>query len=341
MTSRAARRRTAVALVLAAAMALGACGGGRGSSLRTTPDAGSSGKAPSGPPLQVLQAAATRTASTSTARMAMSVGADFSGLPSSASKAISSGRFTVGVAGALDLGAKRARLDLDLSQLPSGQRAALKGGRLVMIVDNQTVYVQAAGLGIRSDKPWIKVDAAGGGGGLDLTRFAQEGPGQGLQLINQLGDASVVGQEQLRGAATTHYHGSLDLGKAMSALGGGGGGGLLGSGGQALPGLSGASVPVDAWVDGGGRVRKLETRFDLIPFLRALFAAFGSGIGGQSQPNGAGSTLPANAKAEISLSFELYDFGAAVDVAPPPADQVGPAPSGFSLPGSSPSSTSG
>jgi hypothetical protein len=150
-----------------------------------------------------------------------------------------------------------------------------------------------------------------------------------------------VGKETVRGAATTHYHGSLDLGKALSTLGNGQGGGLFGSaGGQALPGLA-ASVPVDAWIDGGGRVRKLETRLDLMPFMRALLGAF-SGLGQSGQPGQAKATVPSlapNAKAEVSLSFELYDFGAKVDVAPPPADQVGPPPAGFKLPGSSSSSS--
>jgi hypothetical protein len=269
--------------------------------------------------------------------MAMSIGADFSGLPDT-SKALSSGTFKLDTSGALDLGAKRARLEMYLSQLPTDQRSGLKAARLVMLIDDHTVYVQAAGLGIRSNKAWVKLDAAAVGGNLDLTQMAQQGPEQGLQLLNQLGDASVVGKETVRGEATTHYHGSLDLGKALSTLGSGQGGGLFGSnGGQAFPGLA-ASVPVDAWIDGDGRVRKLETRFDLMPFMRALLGAF-SGLGQPGQSKATVPSLPPNAKAELSLSFELYDFGARVDVAPPPADQVGPPPAGFKLPGSSSSSS--
>src|SRR5205085_4076918 len=101
---------------------------------------------------------------------------DFSGLPDTSKSP--SGTFKIDTSGALDLGAKRARLEMDLSQLPTDQRSGLKPGRLVMVVDDHTVYVPAAGVGIRSDKPWVKLDATAVGGSLDLTQVAQQGPEQ-------------------------------------------------------------------------------------------------------------------------------------------------------------------
>jgi hypothetical protein len=316
------RSKAPLVLVVVAGLALGACGGG------------SSGQnATAGPPLQVVRTAATTTAAGGTARAAVSMGADFSDLSFGGKSKPSSGTAAVTATGAFDLAAKRGRLDVDLSHLPTTLKGGVPGRHLSVLIDQTTVYVQAAGLGISSPKPWIKFDAPSSqDGSFDLTQLAQAGPSQGLALLQQLGDVTVVGQDQVRGAQTTHYRAKLDLGKALTAFGSGGSGGLFGGTGQGLNSLGGAMAPVDVWIDGAGRLRKMTVALDLLPLLRAFFGVF-AGLASQfGQAGGTAPTLPANAKALINLSFELYDFGAKVDVAPPPADQVGPPPAGFKLP---------
>jgi hypothetical protein len=302
------RLRTPALLVLVAAViTTAACG--KGSSAPTGP--------PAGPPLQVVQSAAVRTAAVGTARASLSMTTDLSGLPA----AVPTGLFAVSATGAFDLAVKRSRIDLDLSRLPAGMRARLRGTHLVMLVDQGTIYVSAASLGIASAKPWVRLDATNlGAGSFDPSQLAQFAPGQGLDLLKQLGDVTFAGHEQVRGEPTTHYHASLDLGRVLNALG------PAGSEVNLFGGPTGSTpVPIDVWVDPAGRLRRMTLALDLLPLLRGLLGAFTG-----TSATGA-TTLPGNARARIDLSFELYDFGAKVDVAPPPADQVAPAPAGFSL----------
>ena len=58
-----------------------------------------------------------------------------------------------------------------------------------------------------------------------------------------------------------------------------------------------AEMPFDIWIDEDGHVRKVEATVSAAPE-------------GTSE------------EAEASLTFELYDYGEDVDIAPPPADEV-------------------
>jgi len=285
----------------AATSGLAACGGG----------GTASGSPPSGSPTQVLTAAATAIQSAGTARADMVVGADFSGVPGQASTS-----FRIRATGAFDVGRKLASLDMDLTSVPGGRH-------IKVFADGTTVYVNTAGLGLSGTKPWIQLDTTSASSG--LTSLASS-PFDGAQLLSKLSGVSAVGTETLRGVATTHYRGTLDLGTALSQLGGSTAGlGQLGQLGPALQkALAGTSLPVDVWIDGQNRMRRFSMTMDMAPFMRTLLQQF---------QTVSGSTLPPNLKALISIDFSLYDFGANLDLTPPPADQVGPAPAGFKLPG--------
>ena len=282
---------------------LAACGGG----------STASGSPPSGSPTQVVTAAATATQSAGTARADMTFAADFSGLPDQAST-----KFRITATGAFDVGRKLASLDMDLSSLPGGHHVKI-------FADGTTVYVNTAGLGLSGAKPWIRLDSTSASSG--LTSLASS-PFDGGQLLSKLSGVSAVGTETLHGVATTHYRGTLNLGTALSQLGGGTAAGLgqLGQLGPALQNaLAATSLPVDAWIDGHDRLRRYSMTMDMAPFMRTLLQQFQT----------SGSTLPPNLKALISIDFSLFDFGANLDLAPPPANEVGPAPAGFKLPGAS------
>jgi hypothetical protein len=311
------RHHAAAAILVVTALSAAACGSGSGTS------------APSGPPLAVVQAASDRTISTGTAKAALSLTADLAHLPQGASASTASnGSFAVDATGAFDLASKASRIDLDLSHLPANMRSQVRGTRLVMLIEQGAVYVEAAGLKVSSAKPWIKLDSSNfGSGTFDLSQLAVFSPTQATDLLKQLGTVTAAGHDTVRGAATTHYRASIDMGRALSILGNSSTGSLTaGSGiGAGLFGslLGNTMVPIDMWIDGSGRLRKFTSQIDVLPLLKALVNAFSFGT--------STSTIPAGAKALIGLSFELYDFGAKVDVAPPPADQVGPPPPGFTL----------
>ena len=284
-----------------AALALAACGGG----------SAATGSPPSGNPTQVVAAAATATRSAGTARADMVVSADISGLPGQTGTT-----FRVTATGGFDVGRKLASLDMDLG--------SVAGGRHIRVfADGTTVYVDTAGLGLSGTKPWIKLDASSASSG--FTSLASSAF-SGAELLSKLTHVTVVGNETLHGAATTHYRGTLDMNSALSQLGGSAGDlsqlGQLGT--SVRNALAGTTLPVDVWIDGQDRLRRTSMTMDLAPFLRTLLQQF--------EPS-SGSTLPSDMKALVSIDFNLFDFGANLDLTPPPASEVGPAPPDFKLPG--------
>jgi hypothetical protein len=115
-----------------------------------------------------------------------------------------------------------------------------------------------------------------------------------------------VGTETVRGVETTHYHASIDLGKALDQAD------IPKSLRDAEKQFeksndAGAStIPVDVFVDGDGYVRRIS--LDLENFL-----GDGAGSGATSGP-------------ALTESIDLYDFGTPVNVQAPPPDQVSQEP---------------
>jgi hypothetical protein len=109
-----------------------------------------------------------------------------------------------------------------------------------------------------------------------------------LTVLNG-GDPTEVGQEQVRGVDTTHYHGTFDAGSAVQGLPADQKAKV-----EAALGTLPPSFPIDVWIDGDSRVRKIEFELSLpVP-------------GGS---NGADSST--------GVSMELFDYGADIDVEAP------------------------
>jgi hypothetical protein len=109
------------------------------------------------------------------------------------------------------------------------------------------------------------------------------------------GPVTTVGTgDTVHGDPTTHYRATIDLSKVAPGAPAG------------LQPLTSQSVPVDVWVDGAGRLRRLTASVD---------ASGASGASGASVP-GLGT---------VQVNAELWGFGTPVEVAAPPADQVGDA----------------
>ncbi len=103
------------------------------------------------------------------------------------------------------------------------------------------------------------------------------------------GPVTTVGTgDTVHGDPTTHYRATVDLSKVAAGAPPG------------LQSLTARSVPVDVWVDGAGRLRRLTASFD---------------ASGTSVP-GLGT---------VQVDAELWGFGTPVQVTAPPADQVGDA----------------
>jgi hypothetical protein len=196
-------------------------------------------------------------------------------------------------AGAFDTAAGSARLAFAISN-PNGPGSI----RFGMIVDGKTntVYVRFPLLArlAGTKKPWLKLDLgkAVGGQGAALGPLLQADPALELGLACALRGTHRVGEATVHGVPTTHYRALIDSAQAARCAPASARRGLGGLGKQ----LQGAqAVPLDAYVDSQGYVRRLAT-----------------GVVAR-----AGKT-PLRA----ALTVDLAGFGQPVDVTPPPASQV-------------------
>jgi hypothetical protein len=113
-----------------------------------------------------------------------------------------------------------------------------------------------------------------------------------LQALRGAADVREVGHDVVRGVDTTHYATNVDLQKAIASAPANDRNDVR----RALGMLGSTTIPVDVWVDAQGRARRMTVHADT--------SAFGT----------SGSAF--------TMTVELYDFGAAVDVQPPPADDT-------------------
>lgn len=191
--------------------------------------------------------------------------------------------------GDFDYPGRKGNLTMRVPTAAGGQ-----GGTLDIVVMGDVVYERSpTGVGppLPNGKTWVKLDIRQLGNGNAAQSQATD-PRQALRFLAGVdGKVDTVGKETLRGARTTHYRTTLDLHKAASAAG---------QDGDAINQLSQqlgtSTVPADIWVDDEGRLRRLRYAADL--------------KGG------------AQADTRIEVSLELFDFGTAVKVTPPPAGQV-------------------
>lgn len=304
------RFRKALALLAAAGVVAVAAGcGGAGTSLSADPLT----------PEQLAQAASA-SAEAQSSRFELAFDMTFPGMP---------GTFAFSGEGAFDATNERATMSLDLSSL-GGLLGGLMGGlggftpgqappdftrpdawKLDAIVDGQVVYLRFPAMSseLPEGKTWVRMDAAAQGktaqdfGLSGLGDFTNEDPRALLEILEAVsGEIETVGTEELRGTQTTHYRATLDL-RHFDQLAPKADSQELGEMLDELVEQAGFSeLPFDVWLDDEGLVRKVEASFSMAPE-------------GESE------------KLEASLSFELYDYGVEVDVAPPPADEVADASS--------------
>lgn len=231
---------------------------------------------------------------------------------------------TIGASGAFDSAEDRARLTFDMSALAEllggfgaafgAQPGDLEGfddpekWQLEALQDGRIVYLRFPLIAseLPEGKEWIKVDvdalAQMKGVELDLEQLGSFGATDPLSILEALeavsGPLETVGREEIRGTETTHYRTTLDPAKiAAQAEAAGATEDVLGSFKDALAQVNLASVPLDVWVDDAGLLRRMEIDASMTQ----------EGLGGETS---------------MRLTFDLFDYGAEVDVEPPPADLV-------------------
>jgi hypothetical protein len=190
---------------------------------------------------------------------------------------------------------RKGRLTVDMSGLRGG--ALSSGGKVELIFDELVYYMKFpldVAASLPGGKQWIKMDLAkiGKRQGIDLEQLSQlnqSDPSQALDfLAGASSDFSDLGTEDVRGVETTHYRGTIDMKKVVE----GAPEELRDSYRRLLEAGGDRMVPMEAWVDGEGLVRRLRV------------------------------TQTLERGAEMTMTEELYDFGTDVDTDPPPESEV-------------------
>ena len=220
--------------------------------------------------------------------------------------------------GGFDKAADRAQLNFDLSSLAemlkglgesfggkvTGDMGDPSDWKLDAIKDGDLVYLRFPLIKdqLPAGKTWVKGDlkelADQSGGDLgQFGSFAGTDPRDVFGMLKAVsGGITTVGTEKVRGVDTSHYMATIDIAKLeklvpadqRQSLGG-----LDQTAEQA--GLTG--IPIDIWIDGDQRVRKMSFEIEA------------------KQPGMSQTT-------KASFEVELYDYGKPLDITLPPADQV-------------------
>jgi hypothetical protein len=211
---------------------------------------------------------------------------------------------TLSGTGHVNFDPSETQLTLTLSGLPAAAQAAVPGGTLTLseIYKSATLYMESSlFVGKLPDGArWIKLDLASVSQamGLDPSSLTSSGanPAQYLSYLKDGGGtATVVGHEAVRGVATTHYHGELNLLKAAEAQPGTDRARARAAFEKLVAETGQSSLPVEVWIDAHGRVRRMALAIDA------------AGGGHDVQTN---------------IQSEYFDFGATASVNAPAEAEV-------------------
>ena len=281
-------------LMAGALLFTGACGS-------SSSDDGATGtEAKQKSPLDAVLASSTKTAEAKSSKVAFSI-------LTQGVQGVPGGTITITGEGAFDYVGRQGAFTLNLPAI-----AGMQLGQIQAVSTGSTIYEkfppQLASL--LGGKPWVKIDlnALGQGAGIDFDSISQASssdPTQALQFLRGSGaDMVEVGKEQVRGEPVTHYRGTIDLNKAAAAAPP-----EQQPTYQKLAQLYSQPLPVEVWIDGDSRVRKVTTAVDLARLTLPSQAT--AGAPAEVKPTGT-----------LTSTTELFDFGTPVSVTIPPADQV-------------------
>lgn len=206
--------------------------------------------------------------------------------------------------GAFDNETGRGHMTVDMGDLMGMMsEGSSDAGRMEMIIDGDTVYVKSDLYASFSDgKPWVT--ATGEGMALDEAGIGvQQDPAAFLDFLEGVGDElETVGREELRGVPTTHVRTDIDMEALMAEASEAKRAEME----ESLSGMGAAeafgAVPVEAWVDDDGFVRRFTMTFD----MTGLAEEAGADLGPVS----------------MTMDVELFDFNEPVTIEVPDPSQV-------------------
>ena len=271
------------ALTLLASLALVAAGCGGGGKSATTP-------------LELVSQATAKTTHATSAKVQMTMSETVGPI----------GPLQISVDGVVDNARHSGDLTLDMSslaQLAGGAAGSASDWKGEVVLDGSDLahVVEYMKLPVFSKlipgaRPWLKIDVSELGKlkGFDLSQLLQsagaQDPSQALQTLRAVGNVQEVGKAQVDGVDTTEYSGTIDPQKLVAKLP------KSAAYAQIFEKLGKQQIPVKAWVDGDGYVRKLEESFSM--------------------------QVPNAGRMDMKIAATLSDFGTPVTITVPPADQT-------------------
>jgi hypothetical protein len=157
-----------------------------------------------------------------------------------------------------------------MSGLPAAAQSTLHGDslRMIELFKGGTLYIGSPLFaGLAGGRRWVRLDLArvGQALGLDPGSLTSGGsnPAEYLRYLTAAGaTSSVVGHEQVRGVATTHYAGSLDLLKLAETQPGANRAQVRAALQRLIAQTGQHTVAVEVWVDAQHLVRRFALTLD-------------------------------------------------------------------------------
>jgi predicted small lipoprotein YifL len=186
----------------------------------------------------------------------------------------------------------RVHMTMDFKGLPAA--LTQDGTTAEMILVDKVMYMKMPFLAsqLPAGKQWMKLDLAtlASSAGTSLGSFNQADPQQWVQQLLASSDTQKIGTETVQGEQMTHYKTTIDPAKIDTVPAD-----QRAAVRAAMKQIGMTTIPVDVWIDGQGLLRRESIDMTL----------------GKALQN-----------SRISMTFDMHDFGTAVDVTAPAADQV-------------------
>ena len=207
---------------------------------------------------------------------------------------------SVAAEGAVDFESQTSTMTMDMSAL--GAQAGM--GELEVLTQGTTIYMKFPNyqqMGIPTE--WVKMDLekmTGLQGMESLSQMNNNDPGKQMEMLRGVSEeVEEVGTEDVRGTETTHYKATIEIDKALEEMPEE----ARDSFSKQFETLGVDTLPTEIWLDEDGLLRRQKVSVDMSK--------------AQGAP-AAGGQMPT----EMVMDMEFYDFGAEVDVEPPPANEV-------------------
>lgn len=300
--------RTRAAIVLGVALVVATCGGTDFSRRTVVPAANNA--APTVPKVvtrnPALQAKLLRSVSaTSAARTARtSISVTLTGL---GADSLSTGAYDIAGTGVVDFAKRDADLSLSIPLLDRlGGGGAIEERILGGVVYTKVPAGVLRAAGLPASVGWLSLDPkhAVGADPSALSQSQVDPDGQLAFLAAVSDDVRTIGDEAVRGVATTHYAATIDL--VPDSRGGARMAALRAKLAQLRSAIGVRGLALDAWLDRAGRVRRIVVSVPLSPL------------------SGAAGVDHLGSDAMMRIQGDFYAFGTAVRVAAPPQTQTRP-----------------